>query len=341
MAFTPATRTTRPLRMMIYGPSGSGKSTSAMRIATGIAMEKEGDKRIAAFDTENSLGILAKGPNGIGYDFDSMSPDKLKGTSKYDLTANAFLKAFDEAEVAGYEILIIDSMSHLWHTTLEKVDEINRTKNMGIGAWGHKDVKPALRKVVDRMLRFKGHVIVTLRSKTEWAISNERGKNVPQKVGTAPIFENGIEYEFDMVMSLSENHLATVEKDRFDIWQDLIIEKPGEMFGCAILQALRGTNTPKDVPEEAKDLKHPVREINKVKDKKRLEMDRAIDSFKQSVISSGFAVEIDVRFESWSREEVHDWLKRRAEREGSPCTSAFVDAMAKRAESKSTQGSKA
>ena len=119
MAFQQAKRTTRPLRLMFYGPSGSGKSTSAIRIASGISSRIGGKERVAAFDTENSLGILASAPDGTGYDFDVMVPDKIPGTSKFDLGPSAYIRAFDAAEEAGYKILVIDSLSHLWHATLD------------------------------------------------------------------------------------------------------------------------------------------------------------------------------------------------------------------------------
>jgi len=40
-----------------------------------------------------------------------------------------------------------------------------------------------------------------------------------------------VEYEFDLLLEISTEHIANVIKDRTGKFQDKLIDKPGEMFG--------------------------------------------------------------------------------------------------------------
>jgi hypothetical protein len=70
-----------------------------------------------------------------------------------------------------------------------------------------------------------------MRSKTEWTTVDNNGKKTPQRVGLAPEQGKGIEYEFDLLVEISTDHVANVIKDRTGKFQDKLIDKPGEEFG--------------------------------------------------------------------------------------------------------------
>ncbi len=90
--------------------------------------------------------------------------------------------------------------------------------------------------MVEAILRFPGHLIATMRTKTEWTINQDtNGKSSPTRVGLAPEQGKGIEYEFDMLMEISPEHAINVIKDRTGQFQDRIIQDPGEDFGKEIL----------------------------------------------------------------------------------------------------------
>jgi uncharacterized protein with PIN domain len=42
---------------------------------------------------------------------------------------------------------------------------------------------------------------------------NDRGKQTPTKIGLAPIQRDDTEYEFDIVLDINRNHIATASKD--------------------------------------------------------------------------------------------------------------------------------
>jgi hypothetical protein len=91
-----------------------------------------------------------------------------------------------------------------------------------------------------------------MRSKTEWVIGEgKNGKTAPEKLGLAPEQGKGIEYEFDLLVEMSQSHRATVTKDRTGKFQDETIEKPGEEFGVALYEWLAsGTEIPATQVEE-------------------------------------------------------------------------------------------
>lgn len=226
--FKKATRTQGRLRAALVGPSGSGKTYTALRLARGIAevVKKQGGKgRIALIDSER--GSAAKYA-GI-FDFDSMDLETF--------SPKQYVEAIQGAEAEGYDVLIIDSLSHAWagkDGALELVDQAKaRSKAKdGFGAW--REVTPLHNQLVDTILRSRCHVIATMRVKTEYVVEeNEQGKKTPRKVGLAPVQRDGVEYEFDLVADLEDAKLA-VTKSRVPGYAKKVIQEPGEELGSAL-----------------------------------------------------------------------------------------------------------
>lgn len=217
--FKKATIKEAKLRLALYGTAGSGKTYSSLAIATGMA--KKFKTRIALIDSER--GSASKYADR--FDFYVLELE--------DKDVGSYIKAIDLAEKEGFGILIIDSLSHAWTELLEYVDLITRTKYRGNSwsAWG--EVTPLYKSLIETILNYNGHTIVTLRTKTEWAVEKDEntGKIKPIRVGTAPEFRSGVEYEFDMLGELSIDHHLFISKDRSGKFQDRIIKEPGPEFG--------------------------------------------------------------------------------------------------------------
>lgn len=217
MAFKKATLEQSKLRLAIYGPSGAGKTYTALRIASGMG------GKIALIDTERRTARKYSRT----FNFDVNELDRR--------TIDDYVQAIREAK--GYNVLIIDSMSHAWQELLEEIDKLASTKFGGNtwSAWSKGT--PKQRAFIDAILNFDGHVIATIRSKTDWdqVKDDKTGKVKPVRVGLAPEQGKGIEYEFDMLMSITAEHIAAVEKDRTGKFQDKMIEKPGEEFGAELM----------------------------------------------------------------------------------------------------------
>jgi hypothetical protein len=148
-----------------------------------------------------------------------------------DQTIDGYVAAIGEAAKAGYPVLVIDSLSHGWQTLLEEVEKLAKAKYRGNtwSAWS--EGTPLQRRLVQAILTYPGHVIATMRSKTEWTTVDNNGRKTPQRVGLAPEQGKGVEYEFDLLVEISTEHVANVIKDRTGKFQDKLIDKPGEDFG--------------------------------------------------------------------------------------------------------------
>jgi hypothetical protein len=88
-------------------------------------------------------------------------------------------------------------------------------------------------RMIDALVRYPGHLVATMRSKAEYVVEqNGKGKSAPRKVGTAPVQRDGLEYEFDVVMTINNDNSAMVDKTRCSALNggayELITEAIGE-----------------------------------------------------------------------------------------------------------------
>lgn len=198
--FKKATKQQSRLRMALIGPSGSGKTYTALKIATDLG------ERVALIDTER--GSASKYADEFEFDtcdLDSFDPRR-------------YVEAIRAADAAGYDVLVIDSLSHAWSGTggaLDLVDKARARSQSGNSFTAWKDVTPLHNQLVDTILQCKAHIIVTMRAKTEYVMeADSRGKQTPRKVGLAPIQRDGLEYEFDVVADVDLDHRFIVSKTR-------------------------------------------------------------------------------------------------------------------------------
>jgi len=234
MSFKKATKSQSKLRAAIFGASGSGKTYTSLKIAKGF--QNVIQSQIAVIDTER--GSASKYADK--FDFDVMELEK-KNIANY-------IDAIKEAQKAQYKILVIDSLSHAWQELLEEIDHIAQTKFKGNtwSAWSQGT--PKQRSLIDAILNFDGHIIASMRAKTEWE-TNENKKLI--RVGTSPEQGKGIEYEFDFLIEITTDHIATIIKDRSGKFQDRIIKNPDESFGSELIEWLNeGAYIPqKEIPK--------------------------------------------------------------------------------------------
>lgn len=199
--FKPAQRKNAKLRLALAGPTGSGKTFGALLLAKGIG------GRIAVADTENSSAELYD--DLVEFEHANLQPP---------YTPEKFISAIKAAEKAGFDTLIIDSITHEWSGVggcLELVDKIAKTSfnNNSWGAWS--EVTPRHRKFIDAMLQSSINIIVTLRSKMETVQVNAgNNKKKVEKVGMKAEQRDGIEYEFTTVLDLTHDNYAVSTKDR-------------------------------------------------------------------------------------------------------------------------------
>jgi len=237
--FTPATREAAKARIALAGPSGSGKTFTALAMATAMGSS------VALIDTERgSASKYARGTTGDGFEFSTLQ--------MYSFDPRDLPKALAAAAAEKFQVLIVDSLSHFWSGTggmLEQVDQAAKRTGGGNSFAGWKQARPYERAMIDALVSYPGHVIVTMRTKTEYVVEpDERGRKVPRKVGLKPEQRDGIEYEFDIVGDLDHENTLIVSKSRCQALSGAVIHKPGEEVATTVLQWL-GDGEP--VPDAA------------------------------------------------------------------------------------------
>lgn len=214
-----AKRSLAKLKLGMAGVSGSGKTMGALLIAYGLMKSTYPTlpddalwEKICLIDTENNSGSLYAdmrvGTTHIG-SFNTIPLSAPYSPSRYR-------EAISCCEQNGIEVIIIDSLTHAWAGeggSLDKQSAIAAKIGNSYTAW--RNVTPEHNKLVEALLQSPAHIIATIRSKTEYAMQKGTdGKNTITKLGLAPIFRDGIEFEFTTMLEIDSNHLASASKDR-------------------------------------------------------------------------------------------------------------------------------
>lgn len=231
---TKATKIQSKARIGLVGPAGAGKTYSALAIAAGLG------QRVGVIDTENASAAKYAGV----FDFDVLTLDTF--------APRTYVEAIHAIEEAGYDVLVIDSLSHAWSGkggALEMVDAAaKRTQGNSYAGW--RDVTPEHNKMVDALVRCRCHLIVTMRSKMEYVLEkDDRGKTSPKKVGMAPIQRDGLEYEFDVAGDMDLAHNWVITKTRCSALDGLVLNKPGAWVAQQIATWLSEGAAPPPPPE--------------------------------------------------------------------------------------------
>ncbi len=199
MNLQPAERKQVKIKLALQGSSGSGKTMSALLLAFGIT----GDwSKIAVVDTENGSASLYAhlGPYQIIHLAPPFSPER-------------YIKAMEICEENQIQVVVIDSISHCWEYLLDV--HANMTGN-SFTNWAR--ITPRQSAFINKVLQSSCHVIATMRTKTEYVLSEKNGKSVPEKVGLKAVQRDGVDYEFTLVFDLDLNHTATTSKDRTSLF---------------------------------------------------------------------------------------------------------------------------
>lgn len=260
MPFQRAVKYNAKLRMAIAGPAGSGKTFTLLRIATELARDSGG--RIAFVDTEHGSASKYAHTSACGencadpshFDFDVIEPEGFDPRTLTELIA--------EAVKAGYTVFCTDSLSHYWmgpDGELEMVDNAAKQSRSGNSFAAWKTVTPIHNRLVDTMLAAPIHILVSMRTRTEWVIEkDEKGKSVPRKIGMQPVMRDGIEFEFDVCGDIDQDNTLTITKTRCSALTGKSINRPGREMADTLkawlgspdarpLQEVRGDGPPQAV----------------------------------------------------------------------------------------------
>ena len=207
--FKKAEKKKSKLRLGITGPSGSGKTYSALRLASGLS------QKTAVIDTEKGSASLYA---------DKFNFDVLELAPPY--SPERYIEAMSDAVKEGYELIIMDSISHAWAGEgglLNKKEQLDARGGNSFSNWAK--MTPIQEKFVSSLINCPAHLILTMRSKQEYILSeNEKGKQAPKKVGLAPIQREGFEYELTTVFDVGMAHTCETSKDRTGLFTDKLFQ---------------------------------------------------------------------------------------------------------------------
>lgn len=196
-SFRRAIRENVGLIVMLSGGTGSGKTFSAMRLASGIA----GKKPFVVLDTE--AGRALHYADQFTFDHGNLAPP---------FRPDAYSEAIAAADKAGYPVIVVDSVSHVWagdggvldwqDDELERMagDDYAKRERVKMAAW----IKPKMahKQMVQKLLQIRAHLILCARAeeKIEMVRKDGRLEVVPKvtptgKDGWVPVCEKNLPFE--------------------------------------------------------------------------------------------------------------------------------------------------
>lgn len=244
--FKKACKKQQKLRLLLEGASGSGKTYSALLIAKAMG------KKIAVIDTEKGSASLYD--KLVDFDVCELKPP---------FTPESYILAIKEAEKAGYDVLIIDSISHEWSG---KGGCLDIQSGLGGRYQDWAKVTPRHNAFIETILQSNLHIIATARTKADYETTNQNGKMKVEKVGLKTEQRDGLDFEFTLVFRLNENHFASATKDRTSLFngKESIID---ENIGKSLLEWLNdGSNESENKPNNDLDIFAAVAECNNVEE---------------------------------------------------------------------------
>ena len=189
--------------IMIEGLQGTGKSGLALAIAK--VLSKDWSK-IYAIDTENqSLDLF----DGIKLS----TGEEVKDFNKVDLTVDDgfapsnYMKLREAAIADGAEVVIMDSISHMWNRKGGLLDKVSEAQAQGLDSyrsWGTDENRKEKELIFDLVRSPKAHIITTVRDKEKFGMEFDetRGKNKVVSLGEQQVQQEGLKYEPDLVLRM-------------------------------------------------------------------------------------------------------------------------------------------
>lgn len=227
--------------IMIEGLTGKGKSGLALMLAYGLSggfaeaktVEKPWDK-IFSIDTENrSLNLFIGIPASWGGCFGEFFGAQL--TSEDGYAPSNYLYLREAAIKAGAEVVVSDSITHMWTAKGGVLDVVNEAKNQNprmdnYRVWGLPEVTAEKQALIDVIRDHRCHIITTVRVKEKFDMqyNADKQKNEVVSIGEQQLQQEGLKYEPDLVLHMEapgsgnpmKHPRATVIKSRYAIFAE-------------------------------------------------------------------------------------------------------------------------
>lgn len=278
MAFKRAEPKQAFLKVSIYGPSGSGKTFGTLLMAEGLA-HREG-RKIAYIDTERgtdfySQEVKTRQVHPNAFVFDAVYTKSLDESARE-------IYALDPKE---YGVIVIDSMSHLWQSTMDAYTG-KRTKidSIPMHAWGK--IKAPYKRLISWLIDAPFHVFILGRQQNVFD-TDDSGEM--KKVGVRMRAEGETPYETHINIRMEcerdpndttrSTYRAFIEKDRTGVLSGRTIANPSFKTIEPILPLLGSVQGKTMTQEEAAEMdavledKEEEREVEKAKNSSLMKND--------------------------------------------------------------------
>lgn len=212
--FVKASNTKPYLKVAFEGFAGSGKTQTAARLAIGLHKKIKSTKPIIMFDTEKSSKFLTP----------MFEAENIELMVRESRTLVDLIKTMDFMQSGVSDILIIDSISHVWEEFIEAYKkDVDRTR-LYIQDWGV--VKPKWKKeFADRLVRDSYHTLMCGRASYEYDSElNEKNKREMFRSGIKMRAETETAYEPDCLVFMERHENLLDQKDK-EIWRTATILK--------------------------------------------------------------------------------------------------------------------
>lgn len=186
------------LRLNVSSPSGFGKTYSALLVAFGLTGNWE---KVCVIDTENNSCSLY---SHLG------SFHTIPLTPPF--SPERYMQAIKMCEDAEMEVIIIDSITHVWKGQGGLLEYQN---SLGGRYQDWAKATPLYQRWLNAILQSQCHIITTCRKKQAYSLITEGNKTKVEKAGLDDEIRDGYEYEMTLALEIiNDKHLARASKDR-------------------------------------------------------------------------------------------------------------------------------
>ncbi len=247
----PATKFKSPARVCVWGTQKVGKTHAGLSLATSLAGESG---KVGVISSEYASSQLLQ----------HRFPHDIVNLAEVDENSNLVKGAFSPARYeeairlftrAHYDVIVIDSLSHVWEGEGGILEAVNKPGQNTFGdGWG--EATPLYKRLINTILAARCHIIITLRAKDAYVMEdyiNRKGEKAtrPKNVGQCPVMRKGFGYEMHLMLRM-DSMIAHVEATAM---QDYIphgeeIDDLGSDLAQRLLDALDGVPLPEPTEQQ-------------------------------------------------------------------------------------------
>ena len=245
-----AERTQARLRLALQAPSGGGKTATSLLIAKGMIEALRARGKLPSHLDGVYIGLLDTERDSAKLYSHLVPFDTLVLEPPY--SPARYLAAFRALERVGYPVIIADQITHEWYGQGGVLEMVRTSKaSNDFAKWNGPSQEHDL--FIDALLQSPAHLIVTMRSKTEWALEKDEktGKMIPKRIGMAAKQREGTEFEFTTVLDLAvPSNEVTCLKDRTELF--VVGDRYGRMgpeWGERLIDWVYSAKVAESVPE--------------------------------------------------------------------------------------------